>query len=82
MCQEWSNVEQLPLTTTKSSLLLTAELEKTDSESAFGSMGRAEGADEVPCDSSENDDVSKACGMRPGRGRGSAIDSASCGTSG
>ena len=47
------------LTTTKSSLLLTAELEITDSEGALGSTGRAEGADEVLCDSNDNDDASK-----------------------
>lgn len=69
------------LTTTKSSLLLTAELDTTDSEGAFGSVGRAEGADDIPCDSNDNDDASKDCGVWLGSGSGSAIDSASCGTS-
>jgi hypothetical protein len=50
--------------TTESSLLLTAELEMTDSESALGPMRlAAEGADEVPWESSESDDASKVCGV-------------------
>lgn len=51
----------------------------TDSVGAFGSTRRAGSADD---DSSEDDDASGACGVWPGSGGGSVIDSASCGTSG
>ena len=71
------------LTTTESPLLLTAELEMTDSDgAAFGSTKRAEDADGLPCDSIDNDDTSKGCGAWPGSGSDSVIDSASCGASG
>lgn len=66
--------------TTESPLLLTAELEMTDSDRAgFGSTRRAEDADGLPCDSIDNDDASKDCGVWPGSD--SVIDSANCGAS-
>ncbi len=69
--------------TTESPLLLTTELEMTDSGgAAFGSTRRAEDADELPCDSIDNDDASKDCGVWPGSGSDSVIDPASCGASG
>jgi len=63
-------------------LLLTAELEMTDSDGAtFDSTRHAEDADELPWNSIENDDASKDCGVWPGGGSDSVIDSANCGTS-
>ena len=69
--------------TPESSLLLTTELEMTDSDGAArGSTGRTEDADGLPCNSIDNDDVSKDCGVWPGSGSDSVIESASCGISG
>lgn len=69
--------------TTESPLLLTAELEMTDSDgAAFGSTKRVEDADGLPCDSIDNEDASKDCGVWPGSSRDSVIESASCGASG
>ena len=69
--------------TTESPLLLTAELEMTDSDgAAFGSTKRAEDANGLPCDSFDNDDASIDCGVWPGSGNDSVIESASCGASG
>jgi hypothetical protein len=69
------------LTTIDSPLLLTAEPDTTDSDSALGS----EGASELPCNSNEDDDASKDRGAWApdgGGGSGSAIDSANCVVSG
>lgn len=67
--------------TAESPLLLTAELEMTDSDgAAFGSARRAGDANGLPCDSIDNDDASKDCGVWPGSD--SVIKSTSCGASG
>jgi hypothetical protein len=67
--------------TAESPLLLTAELEMTDSDgAAFGSTERAEDADGLPSESIDNDDASKDCGVWPASD--SVIESASCGASG
>jgi hypothetical protein len=69
--------------TTESPLLLTAELEMTDSDgAAFESTKGVEDADGLRCDSIDNEDASKDCGVWPGRGSDSVIESASCGASG
>jgi hypothetical protein len=71
------------LTTIESPLLLTAELDTTDPDNGLGSAGCAEGGDEVPCGSNEDDDASKDCGACEGGGGDSlAMDSANCETSG
>lgn len=68
--------------TTESPLLLTAELEITDSGgAALGSTKRAEDADGLPCDSIDNDDASKDCGVWPGSGSDSVTESARSGAS-
>lgn len=71
------------LTTIESPLLLTAELDTTDSDLFFNSTRGAEGAGDVPNDDSD-DDPSKACTW-PDSGSGgscsSAVDPASCVTS-
>lgn len=69
--------------TTESPLLLTAELEMTDSDgAAFGSTKRVEDVDGLPCDSNDNDDASYDCGVWPGSSSDSVVESASCGDSG
>ena len=71
------------LTTTESLLLLTAELDTTDSDSTLGSMGCAEDAEGPSCNPNEDDDASKDCSAWLGGGGGGGdIDSASCETSG
>jgi hypothetical protein len=71
------------LTTTESPLLLTAELDTTDPDNGLGSTGCAEGAEEVPCSSNEDDDASKDCSACEGGGGDSlAMDSVNCETSG
>ena len=69
--------------TPESSLLLTTELEMTDSDcAARGSTKRTEESEGLPCNSIDNDDASKDCGVWPGSGSDSVIESASCGISG
>ena len=69
--------------TPESSLLLTTELEITDSDGAArGSTKGTEDAEGLPCNSIDNDDASKDCGVWPGSGSDSVIESASCGISG
>jgi len=69
--------------TTESPLLLTPELEMTDSDgAAFDSTKRVEDADGLPCESIDNDDASKDCGVWPGSSSDSVVESASCGASG
>jgi len=69
--------------TTESPLLLTAELEMIDSDgAAFGSTKRAEDTDGLSCRSIDDVDDSIDCGVWPGSGSDSAIESASCGASG
>ena len=69
--------------TTESPLLLTTELDMTDSDgTAFESTKCAEDADGFPCDSIDNDDASKDCGVWPGSSSDSVVESASCGASG
>lgn len=69
--------------TTESPLLLTAELETTDSGgAALGSTKRTEDADGLPCDSIDNDDASKDCGVWQGSGSDSVTGSPRCGASG
>jgi len=64
-------------------LLLTAELEMTDSDgAALGSTKLVEDADGLPCDSIDNDDASNDRGVWPGSSSDSVIESASCGASG
>lgn len=63
--------------TTESPLLLTAELEMTDSDgAAFGSTKRVEDADVPPCNSIDIDDASKDCGGWPGSCSDSVVESA------
>jgi hypothetical protein len=64
-------------------LLLTAELEMTDSDgAALGSTKLVEDADGLPCDSIDNDDASNDRGVWPGSSSDSVVESASCGASG
>ena len=47
------------LTTIESPLLLTTELDTTESDLALDSTRCAEASDELPCNSNERDDASK-----------------------